>query len=133
MKASGPTKAAIGLASLMIGAGTFHLVAPGPYESIIPGPLRSWDTELVYASGAAEIGLGLGLLPARTRRIAGWGIAALLVAVFPANVQMAIDAQRTGPEWLAWGTLVRLPIQIPLILWALYVARQARLSSRANA
>ena len=59
-------------------------------------------------------------LPARTRRLAGWGLLALLVAVFPANLHMALAHEQLGvPGWLAWG---RLPLQLPLMWWVWRVA-----------
>ena len=66
-------------------------------------------------SGAFEILGGLGLLPARTRRWAGWCLLALLVAVFPANIYMALVHEKLGISgWVAWG---RLPLQLPLMWW----------------
>ena len=65
---------------------------------------------------------GLGLLPARTRRLAGWGLLALLLAVFPANVYMALlHEQLHSPGWLAWA---RLPLQLPLMWWVWQVMRK---------
>ena len=83
----------------------------------LPQPLL-----LVYLSGVFELLGGLGLLPARTRRLAGWGLLALLVAVFPANVYMAlIHEQLHIPAWVAWG---RLPLQLPLMWWVWRVMKQ---------
>lgn len=104
----------------MVGAGLLHLVVPKPYIAIIPKALpASWARGLVYASGVAEIAGGLALLPRRSRRAAAWFIGALLVAVFPANVEMALD--RPGVL-----TIARLPLQAPLIWWALRIARHPR-------
>jgi uncharacterized membrane protein len=74
---------------------------------------------LVYVSGAAEILGGLGLVPRATRRLAGWGLIALFVAVFPANINMAVHHLPLGghpvPTWALWA---RLPLQIVLVAWA---------------
>ena len=82
----------------------------------LPAPLL-----LVYVSGVAEIAGGLGLLLPATRRWAGWGLVALLVAVFPANVYMALIHEQLGISgWVAWG---RLPLQLPLLWWVWRAAR----------
>ena len=77
--------------------------------------------EIVYASGVAEIAGGALVLPERTRRAAGWWLIATLVAVFPANVNMAVHAERfrSVPEPLLWA---RLPVQALLIAWVWRVA-----------
>jgi uncharacterized membrane protein len=111
------------LALLFIGAGTMHFVAPAPYIRIMP-PALPHPSALVAVSGAAEILGGLGLLLSATRRLAAICLAILLVAVFPANCTMLgahlqID-NWTIPQWLLWA---RLPLQIPLIWWALEYAR----------
>jgi uncharacterized membrane protein len=94
-------------------AGTLHFLRPGMYEAIIPDALPA-HRELVYASGVAEIAGGLGLLHERTRRFAGWWLIATLVAVFPANVSMALRPERFPqfPEWALWA---RLPFQLAFI------------------
>jgi uncharacterized membrane protein len=109
------------LAALFILAGINHFLAPSIYLSIVPTYL-AWPSTLVVVSGIAEIIGGLGVLPARLRVWAGWGLIALLLAVFPANIQ----AIRTGmtvaghvvPTWLLWA---RLPFQLLLIGWVYLV------------
>ena len=102
------------LALLFVLAGTWHFVHPTTYLAIMP-PQLPQPLALVYASGIFELLGGLGLLPARTRRLAGGGLLALLVAVFPANVHMALIHEQLGiPAWVAWG---RLPLQLPLMWW----------------
>jgi uncharacterized membrane protein len=87
----------------------------------VPGYLPA-HRELVLISGAAEIAGGAGLLIPRTRRYAALGLAVLLFAVFPANIWMAQHHDRFGvPPWLLW---IRLPLQIPLIYWALRYTRK---------
>lgn len=104
-------------------AGVMHFVAPKQYAQIIPPSLPRPEL-LVYLSGIAEVGLGLGLLFRRTRRVAAWGVVGLLVAVFPANVYMAThdviiegapEAIRDPSDTARW---IRLPLQVVLILWA---------------
>lgn len=105
---------ALGL--LLIMAGVLHFVTPATYLRIMP-PYLPAPLLLVYLSGLAEIGLGLGLLFRRTRRWAAWGTVALFIAVFPANVYMAQanDALFHLPAWVVWG---RLPLQLMLLAWA---------------
>lgn len=114
------------LAAVLLGSGTIHLVRPQVYEPIVPAALRDHDRALVKASGLAELVCGAGLLVPATRPAAGWASAALLVGVLPANVQMSIDHGRrarrkrtTGAVGAFVGTLVRLPLQWPMIRTAL--------------
>lgn len=110
-----------GLALLFVLAGIWHFVHSATYLAIMP-PQLPQPLALVYVSGIFEMLGGLGLLPRRTRRLAGWGLLALLLAVFPANVYMAlIHAQMGIPGWVAWG---RLPLQLPLLWWVWKVSRQ---------
>jgi uncharacterized membrane protein len=106
------------LALVMVAAGANHFISPATYVAMMPAALP-WHLALVYASGVAEIAGGLGLLVPRTRRAAAWGLIALLVAVFPANVNMAVNELPLGtstvPTWALWA---RLPLQLVLIAWA---------------
>ena len=108
------------LGAFFLAAGTLHFVRPRPYVAIVPDALPR-KLELVYASGAAEIAGGAGVLLAPTRRAAGWWLIATLIAVFPANVNMAVNAERfrAVPAPLLW---VRLPVQGLLIAWVWRVA-----------
>ena len=104
------------LGGLFIGAGILHFVATPVYEKIMPGYLPA-PHALVLVSGAFEIAGGVGVLVPSTRKAAAWGLVALLVAVMPANIQMAMDHAtkwRNIPEWLLWA---RLPLQLPMIWW----------------
>src|SRR5690349_14421579 len=119
------TRDVAGLATLLATSGVLHLVRPQVFEGIVPHVLPR-KRSLVYASGVAEIACAAGLLHPRTRQAAGWGSAALLVAVLPANVQMSVDhgkraARREDAVSRATfaGTLARLPLQWPLIRTAL--------------
>ena len=117
------------LAGVLGVAGVAHFVIADRYERTIPAALP-YPRELVYVSGVAELLCAAGLGFRRTRRLAGWASAALFVMVFPANVQMALDARGGSPahQLLTWG---RLPLQVPLVLWAAQVARRAGSPQRA--
>jgi uncharacterized membrane protein len=103
------------LAAVFTGAGALHFIRPEMYEAIMPDALPA-HRELVYLSGVAEAAGGLGVLPERTRRAAGWFLIATLVAIFPANVNMAVNPERfrSVPEPLLWA---RLPLQAAFIWW----------------
>jgi uncharacterized membrane protein len=96
-----------------VATGLLHFLKPRVYESIMPDYLPA-HRELVLASGAAEVAGGAGLLLGRTRRAAGWWLIATLVAVFPANVHMALHTERYRriPPWALW---LRLPLQLVFI------------------
>jgi uncharacterized membrane protein len=119
------------LIALFTGSGLLHLGRPEVFEPIIPAPLRRWDRVLVLASGGVELACAAGLAHPRSRPAAGLASAALLVAVWPANVQMTLAhgrrARRRGDlgSAVVWaGTLVRLPLQWPLIRIALRSGRE---------
>ena len=109
------------LAAIFIGGGILHLVAPGRYRGIMPAYLPAHDA-LIFWSGLAELAGGVGLLVRRTRRLAAFGLLALLVAVFPANVEMLRVYRERGVAW--WGELLlwaRLPLQL-LLMWGVWQA-----------
>lgn len=107
-------------------SGVIHLARPQVFEPIVP-PMLPGKRQLVYASGVAELACAAGLLIPRTRTYAGVASAALFVAVFPANVQMAMDAHRVidrkgstpRRQAVRAAAIARLPLQVPLIRWAL--------------
>jgi uncharacterized membrane protein len=102
---------------LFVIAGALHFVSPETYERIMP-PYLPLHRELVYLSGALEIMGGLGLFPERTRPAAGIGLILLLVAVWPANLQMLLDARAAEkPSWWVALLWARLPLQVMLIVW----------------
>lgn len=106
-------------------AGANHFLKPALYRSIIP-PSFPVPNLLVIISGICEVAGGVGLLVRQFRRAAGWGLIALLIAVFPANIYMAIHPDAV-PElhiwpWLLWA---RLPLQAVFIAWVWYVSRDA--------
>ncbi len=114
-------------AKVVVGAflasGTVHLVRPETFEPLMPEAVPA-HREVIYASGVAELVCAAGLLHPRTRRLAGWASAALLVGVFPGNLKMAADALKTRNQTFKAVALARLPLQLPLIRAALKVARQ---------
>lgn len=122
--------AAWALALLLLVTSTMHFVSPSGFESIVPGFLGS-PAFWVALSGVAELGCALLLVVPRTRRVAGWACVVLFVVVYPANIKMAIDSVHgQGSALIAWG---RLPLQIPLVLLALYIARHATATRRSAA
>ncbi len=111
------------LAGLLTSTGLLHFVVPGPFRSIIPKNLPAKNA-LVAGSGVVEL-VCAGLVAApRTRQVGGGLTAATFVAVFPANVSMALRSGRR-PLWYRAVAWLRLPGQVPLIVWALRVARTA--------
>jgi uncharacterized membrane protein len=114
------------LALLFIVGGILHFVFPETYLRIMP-PVLPAPNLLVQVSGVAEIAGGVGLLCSRFRRAAAYGLAVLLVAVFPANIYMAVAhvpfPGMMGESWVQW---LRLPLQVPIFLWALHYARQPK-------
>jgi uncharacterized membrane protein len=113
------------LALIMVGIGVGHFVAPEPFIGIVPGWLPH-PRALVLVSGVFEILGGLGLLVPRVRWAASIGLCALYVAVFPANVNMALHHDTIAgaaeiPAALLW---LRLPLQAVFIAWALWVGKR---------
>jgi uncharacterized membrane protein len=92
-------------AAFWIAAGANHFRSKRFYEAIVPPPLDQWKREVNVAAGAAELGGGLAVLPGRTRRAARWWLLATLLAIYPANIHMALR-----PE--------RFPKFKPALLWA---------------
>lgn len=110
------------LAFFMVFMGVLHFAVPVFFVRAMP-PALPWPLELVYVSGVCEIAGGLGLLIPRLRVAAAWGLIALFIAVFPANIHMALDPDAIGvaaPPWIWWA---RLPLQIPLIATAYWLTR----------
>lgn len=102
------------LAVFFIQAGVAHFVVPNTYKRIVPPGLGD-PAMLVRVSGVAELAGGVGVLVPRTRRLAGFGLIALLAAVFPANVYMARNPAKFK-KIPAWALYARLPLQ-PLMMW----------------
>jgi uncharacterized membrane protein len=110
------------LAALFTLAGVNHFVMPKPYRRIVP-PGFGDPAAVVAISGVAEVIGGLGVLPRRTRRLAGLWLAGLLVAVFPANLYMALRPQHFVPI-PRWALYLRLPLQPLMVWWALRATRR---------
>ncbi|MFQ5415619.1 MAG: hypothetical protein ACE5FL_01095 [Myxococcota bacterium] len=98
-------------------AGISHFVRPEPFVAIMP-PFLPAHLALVYLSGAFEIAGAVGVIPVRTRRLAGYGLIALLFAVFPANIHMAMNADAlVSQDVPLWFHYVRLPLQFVMVVW----------------
>lgn len=115
------------LVFVMLGAGTMHFVTPKLFDAIVPPQLPGKARTYTYVSGVAELAVGAALAVPRTRRIGGTLAALLFIAVFPANVQMAVDWWRSEkiPLPLKIGVILRLPLQIPLVTHGLKARRNA--------
>lgn len=109
------------LALFFIIAGANHFRSPEAYLAMMPPWLPAPDL-LNFISGAAEIAGGIGILIPKTRRAAAIGLVLLLIAVFPANVHVAIHGW-TGMDIPRWALIARLPFQLLLIAWVVFSAR----------
>ena len=112
------------LGLLFVLAGVNHFLRPDFYVSIVP-PYLPWPFTLVVISGVCEIALGTLLLVPRFTVPAAWGLIALLIAVFPANLHMALHAD-LYPKVSPIGLWIRLPIQGVLIVWAYWFTRKSK-------
>jgi uncharacterized membrane protein len=111
------------LAVCMVVAGVLHFVATDPFVRIVPGFLP-YPAALVYISGVIEIGLGLALLMPPISQLAAWGLVALFIAVYPANLNMAINGiEIAGVPNTWWFQAIRLPFQFVLIAWAYWYTK----------
>jgi uncharacterized membrane protein len=117
VESDGQRRSRLLLAGFLLFMGVLHFAVPKPFDKIIPrwlpGNPRTWT----YVSGAWELSSAALLAMPRTRRLGAYVAAATLVAVFPANVQMALDNAPTTPFGV--GLWARLPVQLPMIAWAL--------------
>ncbi|KUO09656.1 MauE/DoxX family redox-associated membrane protein [Streptomyces sp. DSM 15324] len=109
------------LAGLLATAGVAHFAAPRSFDATIPRALPGSPRAWTYGSGVAELALAAGLALPRTRKAAALASAAFFVGVFPANVKMALD-WRDRPTPVKAAAFGRLPLQVPLVLWARSVA-----------
>jgi uncharacterized membrane protein len=115
---------ALGLSAVLGTAGVMHFVRPEFFDEIVPHKLpfpRVWT----YVSGVAELACAAAVARPATRKAGGLASAFVFVAVFPANIQMAVD-WRERPARDRAAAYGRLPLQIPLVLWALRVWNDAR-------
>jgi uncharacterized membrane protein len=109
------------LASAFVLAGTNHFINPAFYLKIMP-PALPFPLFLVYLSGVFEIALGVLLLIPKFTKFAAWGLMLLLIAVFPANIYMALYAERF-PEFSQTAIYWRLPLQFVLIAWSFWYTK----------
>lgn len=110
--------------AFFIVAGITHFTNQAFFTSIVP-PYLPFPVALVVISGIAEIALGAALMVRRTSRLAAWGLIALLIAVFPANLHMAMNPQ-LYPTTSPTALLIRLPLQAVLIAVAYWFTRPWR-------
>jgi uncharacterized membrane protein len=123
-------KRALALAGFLGAAGTTHFIAPSFYDQMIPSQLPGTARQWTHGSGVLEMAVGTSIAFPATRKFGGLFAALLFVGVFPGNVQMAVDSfRRDAPTIEKGAMLARLPLQIPLVLWALRVRREARSSA----
>lgn len=116
---------AYALTGLLAAAGITHLAKPKPYDRIVPDLLPGSARQWTYGSGALELAVAAAIAHPRTRRAGAGAAAGLFVAVFPANVKMAWDWRGRGVP-ARTAAYARLPLQAPLVTWALSVRRDAR-------
>ncbi|MFF6982501.1 DoxX family protein [Streptomyces sp. NPDC008343] len=110
------------LAGLLATSGVAHFAVPRQFDAVVPRALPGKPRTWTYASGVAELALAAGVALPRTRKVAALAAAGFFVGVFPANVKMAVDwRHRPTPQKAA--AIGRLPLQIPLVLWARGVAK----------
>jgi uncharacterized membrane protein len=115
-------RARLRFALSLLGVGVAHFVVPGFFVRIVPRWFP-WAKPAVFWSGVAEVAAGALIAVPRTRRLGGWLAAVTIVAVYPANIQMAIDATRKGNKLEMVGTYLRLPMQLPMLRRALQLTR----------
>jgi len=106
-------------------AGINHFINPDFYLKMMP-PVLPAHLFLVYLSGVFEVALGILLLIPKFTRLAAWGLIALLIAVFPANIYMAMNAE-IFPEFSPTALYLRLPLQLVIIAWAFWFTRPKNL------
>ncbi|HEB89588.1 MAG TPA: DoxX family membrane protein [Deltaproteobacteria bacterium] len=109
------------LSAFFLFAGIQHFANPDFFTAIVPPALPD-PLMIVYVSGLFEIAGGIGVLIPRVRSLAGWGLVALLIAVFPANLYMAMNPE-LFPELTPTKLYVRLPFQFLFIAWAWWATR----------
>ena len=122
----------INIATIVLGAffmiaGVNHFVHPTFYDRIVPSSLPA-PALLVQISGVCEILGGAGILLQKTRRSAGIGLIALLIAVFPANLQMALHPELYRDLGTPLAFYIRLPIQLALLAWVWWTCLRSRYS-----
>jgi uncharacterized membrane protein len=110
------------LVGAFVASGAVHLLKPEVYEPLMPAWVPA-HREVILASGVAELVCAAGMALPATRRLSGWASAALLLGVWPGNLKMALDSNRTSStafKVAAWG---RMPLQVPMMRAAVAAAR----------
>ena len=118
------------LVALFVGSGVMHFARPEFFLAIMP-PYLPWHLPLVYLSGLFEIALGALLLVPATTQLAAWGLIALLIAVFPANIYL-YQHQEIMPNASPTVHLLRLPLQGVLIVWVWWYTRGGKENARVE-
>jgi uncharacterized membrane protein len=118
-----PTRATK-MGAMLVGMGALHFAAPKPFDTIVPAELPGEARFYTHASGVAEVVTGGLLLAPRTRKLGAIAAVALFISVFPANVNMC-RLWKDKPLPMKIGAYARLPLQIPMILQALKIYREA--------
>lgn len=122
------SKTAIITGIVFIIAGINHFIIPSFYMEIMP-PYLPYPLMLIYLSGVAEVICGILLIISKTRKIGAWLTIALLIAIFPANIQMTIDELNNGGV-LFYASIVRLPLQFLLIYWVYRFTKEIKSKSK---
>lgn len=122
------TIALLALSVFFVAAGVNHFLRPAFYLTIMP-PYLPMHLELVYLSGALEVLGGVAVLVPRIRAGAGWGLIAVLVGIFPANVHMAVNPD-LYPDLAPLALYLRLPVQGLFIWWAYWATRPPEAANR---
>jgi len=120
-----PTASQYLIAAAFMATGILHFLKPGTFMSIMPEYIP-YHKAMVYISGAAELLGGIGVLFRLTQNWTAWGLILLLVAVFPANIDMTVQAfkHQGGHSFYFWATVLRLPLQFVLMYWIYWACIQ---------
>lgn len=114
-------RARLRFASSLVFMGVLHFVVPAPFRKIVPRWIPAGPA--VFWSGVAEVTAGALVAVPRTRRVGGWVALGTIAGVYPANIQMALDATRQGSKLKAVAAWLRLPMQFPMLLKAYKLTR----------
>lgn len=120
------TRRALALSVFLGAAGSMHFVVPKFYDAMIPEPLPGTPRAWTYGSGVCELAVAGAIAAPRTRRAGALAAALLFTGVLPGNIKQALDARRSDSTAFRIGTILRLPMQLPLITWAMKVRNTAR-------
>ena len=121
------SRRALGLAAFIGTAGVFHFVKPDFFDPIVPKWMPGSPRTTTLLSGAVELTGALLVANPRTRRLGAWWCFLTFLGVYPANIQAAVDGGIAGQDGFAGSAAaawLRLPFQIPMLVWARRVARE---------